>query len=59
MQLGDVLRKWRRQSDIGLREAARTIGVSHGTLARIEKGEKMDGDTLAKILVWLMSEGGE
>lgn len=56
MKLGEVLRRWRRASDIGLREAAQMIGVSHGTLARIEAGEKMEGDTLAKILVWLLSE---
>jgi transcriptional regulator with XRE-family HTH domain len=54
MRLGDVLRKWRRAEDVGVREAAKMIGVSHGTLSRIERGEKMDGDTLAKILKWLM-----
>lgn len=54
MKLGDVIRKWRRAEDIGVREAAKLIGISHGTLSRIERGEKMDGDTLAKILKWLM-----
>jgi DNA-binding XRE family transcriptional regulator len=42
-------------SDIGIREAAREIGVSHGTLSRIERGEAMEGTTLAKVLGWLMS----
>lgn len=41
-------------SDIGVREAAKEIGVSHGTLSRIERGEAMDGNTLAKILLWLL-----
>ena len=56
MKLGEVLRRWRRNSDIGLREASREIGISHGTLSRIERGEQMDAQTLAKILVWLFSE---
>jgi transcriptional regulator with XRE-family HTH domain len=53
MRLGNILRKWRRAEDIGIREAAKMIGVSHGTLSRIERGEKMDADTLVKILRWL------
>jgi transcriptional regulator with XRE-family HTH domain len=42
-------------SDTGIREVAREMGVSHGTLSRIERGEAMDGVTLAKVLGWLMS----
>ncbi len=56
MKLGDVLRKWRRASDLNVREAAALLGVSHGTLSRVERGEKMDGETLAKILAWLLSK---
>lgn len=56
MKLGEVLKKWRRMSDIGVREAAKQIGVSHGTLSRIERGEQMDGQTLIKILTWLFAE---
>jgi transcriptional regulator with XRE-family HTH domain len=54
MRLGEVLRKWRRASDLGVREAAKELGISHGTLSRIERGENMDGETLAKVLRWLM-----
>lgn len=54
MKLGDVIRKWRKMSDIGIRDAAKEIGISHGTLSRIERGEPMQGDTLAKILMWLL-----
>lgn len=57
MRIGEVLRRWRRVSDIGLREAARDIGVSHGTLSRVERGEEMSGDTLAKVLAWLFKDG--
>ena len=56
MRIGEVLRRWRRVSDIGLREAARDIGVSHGTLSRVERGEEMSGDTLAKVLAWLFKD---
>jgi transcriptional regulator with XRE-family HTH domain len=56
MKLGDVLRKWRRASDLGIREAAAQIGISHGTLSRIERGENMDGAILAKVIIWLLSK---
>lgn len=54
MKLGDVLRKWRRTSDLNVRDAAKDIGIAASTLCRIENGESMDGSTLAKILVWLV-----
>jgi transcriptional regulator with XRE-family HTH domain len=59
VKLGEVIRRWRKMSDIGIREAAREIGVSHGTLSRIERGEAMEGTTLAKVLGWLMSVEGK
>ena len=55
MRLGKVIRYWRKMSDIGIREAAQQIGISHGTLSRIERGEAMEGETLAKVLGWLMA----
>lgn len=55
MRLGKVIRYWRKMSDIGIREAASQIGISHGTLSRIERGEAMEGETLAKVLGWLMA----
>lgn len=48
------MRKWRRGSDLGIRAAAAVIGISSATLSRIERGESMDGATLAKLLGWLM-----
>ncbi|HLL74794.1 MAG TPA: helix-turn-helix transcriptional regulator [Pyrinomonadaceae bacterium] len=54
MRLGDVLRKWRRASDRDLRAVAAEIGISHGTLSRIERGQKVDSDTMLKLLVWLI-----
>lgn len=56
MRLGYLLRKYRLVSDFDLRTVALEIGISTSTLSRIETGEKMDGDTLAKVLFWLMGE---
>ncbi len=55
MKIGEVLKEWRYGERMGIREAAGVIGISHSTLSRIENGKPMDGDTLAKILTWLMS----
>lgn len=59
MRLGKVIRYWRKMADIGIREAAQQIGISHGTLSRIERGEAMEGETLAKVLGWLMAREKE
>lgn len=59
MRLGNVIRLWRKMSDKGIREVAQEIGVTHGTLSRIERGEKMEGATLAKVLAWLFQTEGE
>ena len=59
MRLGKVIRYWRKMSDIGIREAAQQIGISHGTLSRVERGEAMEGETLAKVLGWLMAKEKE
>lgn len=56
MRLGYLLRKYRLVSDFDLRTVALEIGISTSTLSRIETGGQMDGDTLAKVLVWLMGE---
>jgi transcriptional regulator with XRE-family HTH domain len=56
MRVGEVIRKWRTMSEKGVREIAKEIGVSHGTLARIERGEPCDGVTLVKIMAWLFGE---
>lgn len=53
--LGVLLRAWREKHRIGIREAARNIGVSHSTLSRIEHGKATDGQTLWRVLNWLNS----
>ena len=55
MRLSTVLKKWRIMSERSLRSVATEIGIGHATLMRIENGESCDGDTLARILSWLLS----
>lgn len=55
MKLGEVIRKWRVMSELSVREAAMQIGLAPATLARIESGDSMGGDSLAAVLRWLMS----
>ncbi len=50
-----MLRKWRTMSEITMRDAAASIGISQATLSRIERGENMDGAVLAKIITWLLA----
>jgi DNA-binding Xre family transcriptional regulator len=38
---------------LGLRAVAAKIGVSAATISRIERGGKIDTDTLIKVCVWL------
>lgn len=42
-------------SGLTLREVGREIGVGAATLMRLEQGRVPDGETLAKILAWLLS----
>jgi hypothetical protein len=41
---------------MSVQEAAVLRGISHGTLSRIERGEKMGDETLAMIPAWLLSK---
>lgn len=49
------MREWRWAKKMGVREAARSIGVSAATLSRMEGGNNVDGKTLAKVLLWLFA----
>lgn len=59
MRLGTILRKYRKMEELTVRDLALEIGLSAPTLSRIERGEKMDGDTLVKILGWMLSPKGK
>ena len=56
MRIGEVIRCYRRIKDVGIRETGAEIGVSHGTLSRIERGEQIDAVTMMKLLRWLFEE---
>lgn len=55
MRLGTIIKGWRDSQRLGIRAVAEEIGISHGTLSRIERGEACDGQTLIKVILWLLS----
>lgn len=55
MRLGKVIKGWRERQKLGIRAVALDIGISHGTLSRVERDENVDGKTLVKLLFWLTS----
>lgn len=55
MRLGKIIKGWRESQRLGVRAVASDIGISHGTLSRVERDENVDGKTLIKILFWLLS----
>jgi hypothetical protein len=52
--LGELIRIHRSLHRYGTRGLSKQIGLSHSTLARVEKGEPMDGVTQIKIINWLL-----
>src|SRR5258706_13939689 len=52
MNLGKIIKGWRESENLGIREAAKKVGVSAPTLSRIENGKPVDGQTLVNYL-WL------
>lgn len=42
-----------KRGSAGVRSAARAIGISPSSLTRIEKGRKVDVETLRKVCAWL------
>ena len=56
LRLCEVLRQYRWATKQGLRPLAKEIGFSAPTLNRIERGDMLGGDSLIKILRWLLEE---
>lgn len=54
MRLSRILERWRYGAELTLKAAAEQIGIPLQTLSRIERGGVPDGETLARILVWLV-----
>ena len=55
MRLGLMIVDFRNVECMGVREAAKQIGISAATLSRIERGENCDGATLIKVLAWVLA----
>jgi len=55
MKLGYVIKQYRYAERTGIRALAKELGISPATLSRIERGEAMDGWTLAKLIKWLLA----
>jgi transcriptional regulator with XRE-family HTH domain len=51
--LGRLILQKRTKLGLGIRAAAREVGVSHATLARVEKGFLPDLENYEKIRLWL------
>ena len=49
----------RRRGNMGVRAAAREIGISPTTLSRIERGHIPDVGTLEKVCAWIGEEPGK
>lgn len=54
MRIGTVLRRYRRVEDMDLRTMAKQLGISAATLMRVEIGHDPEGQTLAKLLRWML-----
>ena len=52
-ELGRLVIAKRTERGIGIRAAAREVGISHATLARVEKGFLPDLENYEKIRRWL------
>lgn len=55
-RLGEMLRLYRTVNSRTLREVAVQIGLSHGTLWRIETGQEMEATALLRLWQWLFTE---
>lgn len=56
LKLCDVLRQWRWAERRELKEVAAEIGVGESTLLRFERGSAASGETLARVIAWLLTD---
>jgi len=56
MRVGELIRIYRAFEDFNIRDFAKELDISSATLSRIERGENMDGKTLAKIVNWILKD---
>ena len=53
-RLGEILRIYLAVNQLTLRPVAKEIGINASTLMRITHGKQMDGETMVKLLAWMM-----
>ena len=58
-RLAELLRGWRWDSKLSVREAAEMIGLTAATYSRLERGEMVDGNTLSTVIRWLLERKDE
>lgn len=56
MRIGQIIADYRFTNRKGIREQAAEIGISPATLSRIENGKSCDGESMAKLILWLISD---
>lgn len=54
MNIGKVLRKWRKSCDLTLEVASRQMGVSTASLWRLEMDKPTSAETLTAVLIWMI-----
>ena len=58
MRLSELLDLWMRHHEITVRQMAKEIGIDHTVLHRFRHGEDCTNQTMAKILMWVLSAKG-
>jgi transcriptional regulator with XRE-family HTH domain len=56
MKIGKLLKIYCDINNIGLRELATELGISHSTLSRVINGNGMDSQTMQVLINWLFME---
>jgi transcriptional regulator with XRE-family HTH domain len=56
MRIAGLIRAWRKDARLSIREAADRIGVDRGALYRLEKGESVNQATVLQLLHWAFGE---
>lgn len=56
MLIGEMIQTHRNEERFGTREYAKMIGISSSTLNRVERGYKVDGKTMLKLIQWVFND---
>ncbi len=54
IRIGQLMLLWRQSNKLSVRRAAEVTGLDFRTLNRIERGNKPDGGTLARLLLLIL-----